>query len=565
MKKILFASLIIATSLFFAPKVLAAEQIDNFAVKIKVNQDASINVSEKIEYDFGDAQKHGIYRYIPIKYKARGGNFNLRISDMSVTDETGSTLTTEITYPGDNVNFKIGDADILITGKHTYVINYTIQRAINYFNDHDELYWNATGNEWSVPILKSSAEIILPASLSADKLQKACYSGPYGSQANCTSSDFVLTSDKTVTNTLFKQDQLNENEGLTIVLGWPKGIVYQPSIWEVIWETIKDNWILFLPIIAFILLFWRWYTQGRDAQGRKTIIAEFDAPDKMIPAEVGTLLDEKADNKDISAELIYLATKGFLKITHENGDYTLDKLKPDTELTNDFDKELIKSIFGEIARKKLSDLEDKFYKDLAKLKLKLYTDLTTKGYFKSNPNTVRGAYLGVGIAIIFFTFFIGGIFGGLAMFSFIVCGAMIAAFGFHMPARTQKGVLAKEHILGLKLYLTVAEKDRINFHNAPAKNPQHFEELLPYAMVLGVEKEWAKQFEGIYNTKPDWYNDPTATNFTALMLVSNMNSFGSEVRSTFASAPASASSGSSGFGGGGGSGGGGGGGGGGSW
>src|SRR4030042_6554936 len=166
--------------LSFAFGTLAfAEQIDSYDVDIKINPDASINVSEQIQYDFGDLERHGIFRYLPIKYKARGGNFKLRISDISITDETGSTYNYVVTYPGDRIQFKIGDADILITGKHTYVINYTIKRAINYFADHDELYWNVTGDEWPVPILKSSASIILPQEFPTSKLQAVCYSGTY--------------------------------------------------------------------------------------------------------------------------------------------------------------------------------------------------------------------------------------------------------------------------------------------------------------------------------------------------------------------------------------------------
>jgi uncharacterized membrane protein len=549
MKKIIY--LAIFALFLIIPNLAKAEKIDNFDVTIRINSDASINVTEKINYNFENLQRHGIFRTIPIKYKARGGNYNLRISDISVIDEQGYPYNYVISYPGKNIEIKIGDPDVLITGQKVYIINYTINRAINYFSDHDELYWNITGNEWPVAILNSSAQIILPGNFSADKLQKTCYSGPYGSQTLCTDSKYILEADKFVSNVYFKQAQLNPEEGLTIVLGWPKGIVYQPTFWQVIWETIKDNWVLFLPIIIFVFLLTHWYTHGRDAQGRQVIIPQFDVPDNLIPAEVGTLIDEKAENKDISAELIYLATQGFLKITKENGDYTLDLLKPETDLANEFDKQLITAIFSAKTQIKLSDLEDKFYKDLAKLKSKLYNNLTTEGYFKNNPNAVRGAYLGIGIVIIFVSFIMVDLWGGLATLSFILCGILMAIFSFYMPAKTVKGVLAKEHILGLKLYLTVAEKERIKFHNAPAKNPKTFETYLPYAMVLGVENEWAKQFANIYNKKPDWYNDPSSSNFTALMLVNNLNSFQSEARSTFASAPASACRGCSGVGGGG--------------
>ena len=116
-----------------------------------------------------------------------------------------------------------------------------------------------------------------------------------------------------------------------------------------------------------------------------------------------------------------------------------------------------------------------------------------------------------------------------------------------MPKKTRQGVLAKEHILGLKQYLTVAEKDRIKFHNAPEKNPEHFEKLLPYAMVLGVERDWAKQFEGIYNKQPDCYNDSSGVPFSALVLSNSLDSFQTKANSALASRPSSASSGGSGF------------------
>lgn len=137
---------------------------------------------------------------------------------------------------------------------------------------------------------------------------------------------------------------------------------------------------------------------------------------------------------------------------------------------------------------------------------------------------------------------------------------MIMLFGLIMPARTKKGAEAREYLAGLKLYLTVAEKDRLEFHNAPEKNPQVFEKLLPYAIVLGVEKQWAKQFEHLMMPMPRWYSDPSATNFNSIIFISQLNAFSNNV-----SGVVMPRGNSSGLGGGGFSGGGGGGGGGGSW
>ena len=544
-----------------------AEQIDSFDTAIKINQDASINVSEKIQYDFGDLQRHGIYRYIPIKYKARGGNFKLRISDISVVDENGSTYTTDITYPGSDVNIKIGDADILITGKHTYVINYTIKRAINYFNDHDELYWNATGNEWNVPILESSAIVTLPKELGQKDVQIACFGGEYSSATVCTASNLEPGTDNLSKGVIFKQNELNPYEGLTIVVGWPKGLVYQPTAWETFWEIIKDNWVLLVPILVFIFLFRRWYKHGRDPEGRKIIIPEYEAPDNLTPAEIGALMHEKVKNKDISAQIIYLAIKGYLKIKKlaEADDYEFTKLKPSDSLANEFDKELLNDLFKSSLTIKLSDQKEEFYTDLTKIKTKVFDSVIAKGYFLKNPQLQRAAYFSTAGILLFVGLFFLGILGFYWIVSGFISAILIGIFGFFMPARTKKGAIAREGVLGLKLYLQVVEKDRIKFFNAPAKNPEQFEKFLPYAMVLGVEKEWAEQFKDIYNQKPSWYDDPTATNFTSLWLIGSMANFQTSTASTLSSMPASSSSGGSGFGGGGFSGGGGGGGGGGSW
>src|SRR3989344_538043 len=116
MKNFLFVTLFIA-GLFFAPSAFAAEQISQFNATINIRSDSAIEVTESIAYDFGNEQRHGIFRYIPIQYKARGGNFSLRISDISVVDEKGLPYQFTTSYPGSNVQIKIGDPDVSITGR----------------------------------------------------------------------------------------------------------------------------------------------------------------------------------------------------------------------------------------------------------------------------------------------------------------------------------------------------------------------------------------------------------------------------------------------------------------
>ncbi|MCX6782059.1 MAG: DUF2207 domain-containing protein [Candidatus Magasanikbacteria bacterium] len=566
----------VAGLLLIASPVFAEEKIDKFVTDIQLHSDATINIEESIAYDFGDAERHGIFRDITIGYKARGGNYKLRVSDISVVDEKNNPYTFTTSYSGSNLQIKIGDAETLITGKHIYRIRYTVGRAINYFKDHDELYWNATGNGWEVPIGEAETIVRLESDLPDSDVTRTCFFGPYGSTSVCDMS--VVEENKveaggSVSAVLFKAKNLGSYEGLTVVVGVPVGTIQKPPLTETIWEIIRDNGILLLPVIIFLLLFRRWKKYGKDAKGRGTIIPEYEAPDNLAPAEVGTLYDNRADRTDVSAQIIQLAVNGYLKIRREetgavfkSTDYVFTKLKPSVDLTKSFDKEIMDNLFekGEVV--KLSDLKYEFASAMQKIIKNLYEDLTKDGYYKNNPMMTKVKYLAGSCLTFFLAFFIGAFFGFLGIFSIIVAALIILVFAFIMPALTQKGAETKEKILGLKLYMTVAEEARIKFHNAPEKNPERFEKLLPYAMVMKVEKEWAKQFEGIYNIQPKWYEDPSHQGmFNAVLLTSSLSSFDTTAASTLgATVSSSASSGGSGFSGGG-SGGGFGGGGGGSW
>lgn len=565
------AILVVIVCLFFtfparAQEDSSVEKITNFTGEIKINSDSSIDVKEIITYDFGDRQRHGIFRFIPIEYKARGGNFNLRISGIKVADENGKAQSFAVSFPGNNVEIKIGDADKFVSGQKNYVISYVIRRAMNYFPDHDELYWNFTGDEWQVPIGSAEVKVVLPES-AKDDLQMKCYEGVFGSTNECASG-----AEKNIIE--YKSTKsYNPGEGMTIVAGWPKGITPEPTAWQKTLDIARDNWTLFVPIVVFTLMFRLWLAKGRDPKGRGTIIAQYAPPDDLAPAEIGTMMDGSADNQDVSSTIIDLAVNKFLKIkrTEEKGflgmksvEYTFTKLKNE-EPVRDFEKEVMKGIFGSGEEKKLSELKNKFYKTLSTVKDQLYENVTQKGYYAKNPNTVVGIWIAIAVVGgVFMSVGFGLLQNGWGVASGIVSGIIILVFGWLMPAVTRKGSELKENILGFKDFLSTTETDRLKFHNAPEKNPQMFEKFLPYAMVLGVENEWAKQFEGIYNQAPSWYEDSSGRMFNAVILSSIVSDFSSTAMTTMSSQPSSAAGGGSGFSGGGG-GGGFGGGGGGSW
>ena len=573
MKK-LFAILVVIIGTLTAQFAAAQEAIDSFNVSIVVNQDSTLNVTETIIYNFGDTQRHGIFREIPFKYRTDAGNRSIKLSDILVTDENGTALSTEISNSGSNRVIRIGDEDIFLSGTQTYKISYKVSGAINYFDDHDELYWNVTGTDWQVLISNVATQAALPSAANGGNINFECFTGSFGSNTPCDSKSITENS------LIFSQTQLSPSQGLTIVVGFPKGLVSEPSTLDKILSTIKDNLILFLPILVLIIMWRLWRRHGQDPAGRGIVVAQYEPPDNLTPAEVGTIVDEKVHPKDTSSMIIDLAVRGYLKIRRieKSGifgstDYELTKLKAGDDLKNNFEKEFFEKLFTTKKHKsglskvvevisgkqdalpddvvKISELKNSFYKTLQEVNKQIYESTVTKGYFEKNPNTVRTVFVVIGIIVMFLSFPLAGIFGFLAVIALVLSGLIILLFGLKMPKKTVRGAEINEQILGLKEYLSVAEKDRIEFHNAPEKSPERFEKLLPYAMVLGVETQWAQQFKDIYTQQPSWYQGGQGDVFSAIILTSALSDFNSQTQSVLASSPSSAAGGGSGFSGGG--------------
>lgn len=195
--------------------------MESFHSDISIHNDASITVVETIQANFS-IDKHGIYRTIPFQYATdNGGTLSVPLHVDSITrDGNAEPYSTSIS--GNNLTIKIGDANVTITGAHTYVITYTAQAAVNFFSDHDELYWNVTGDAWDVPLGAIEATVRLDSQVSQDQLQARCLTGATGT----TGSDCQSTlSDSAATFTASGQP-------LTIVFGWPTGVVTKPSNYD---------------------------------------------------------------------------------------------------------------------------------------------------------------------------------------------------------------------------------------------------------------------------------------------------------------------------------------------
>ncbi len=599
-----------APLLFFAGFLIAAEvarasQIDEFDVSILLDPDGTFFVTETIGVDFFDQQKHGIFRTIPVSYArtetvaalAVGTTYSIRLRVLGVEDGAGQALRFTTWPEGRSLWIRIGDPDRTVTGKQTYKITYRVQRAINRFETHDELYWNVTGTEWDWPILRTKVRVHLPTEVRAEDLRHKTFTGVFGSQTS------VATERVSAKTYEAEAGGLRAGEGLTFVLGFPKGVLEPPSASRELWWKLSDNAAFFLvalmPILALAAMLFLYFRFGRDPGHRTPIVVEYDPPEDLSPAEVGGLLDERIDTPDIVSTAIDLAVRGYLSIqevetTHllflSSKDYRFEKKKPADNELQAHERAFYRGIFASGESVLLSSLKNNFYRSIPSIRTAISRQMLAKELFPRDPERVRTFYRNVAGAAAVVPVFLGifllgsgrvrslfppepGVFFVFAGVCLVLTMLTIGLFARAMPAKTAKGARLARYCLGFQEFMTRVEKDRIE--RMSKEDPTLFERVLPYAVVLGCADEWAERFEGILTEPPSWYRSASiAGHFDSRDLVSGLGRSMHAMGSTLTSAPRpsgggvsfGAGSGSSGFsGGGGGSGGGFGGGGGGSW
>ncbi len=550
---------------WFAHSAGATEIVNDFHVSATLNAARHLEVEETITYDFGDVDRYGIYRKIPITYRRNGGTYRLRLTIESVTrDDVSEPYETKDT--GDRLTIKIGQANRTVTGRHVYRIRYATDRAINFFPDgHSELYWNVTGNEWPAAIERTSFTLTPPL-VEISSVSTTCFTGEFGStERACALATREQTFSAASTRVILP------GEGLTVAFAFPRGIIQSPTIFERLWQLLQDNGVLFFPLAALFIMHGIWWKKGRDPK-RMTVVPEYDPPRKLLPAVIGSAItDGDVPPKTVTATMIDLARKGFLKIRFGEEKQLFGKqqtyafVKQQRTGLRDlapYEAELLEGLFNGGDEQTIEDLkQNSFYEYVKEFKNKTLEEILSLNIFVSNPSTMRGAYFAVAFLVGFFLAFVFST--PLAFGSAVVTGLVIASYGWFMPQRTFNGVKLLAQIEGFKWFLSVTEKDRLAFTDAPARTPEQFQKFLPYAIALGVEEQWAQQFASLTIPPPNWANG-NLTTFSALWLVSNLATMHDAAKSSAYAAPSQAGSGGSGFGGGG-SGGGFGGGGGGSW
>lgn len=573
--------LIILMGLFSVPSFSGAQDftINKFHSDITVSEDSSSIVRESIEVYF-HRPRHGIYREIPFRYYDELGQAIITpTSVLSVTDSSGNKWKYQVTRKGNIINIRIGDRKKYVDAAQSYVITYSVNNAVLFFDDHDELYWNVTGNYWNAGIKEASASVSLASKNRSKGIWASCYTGIMGSREKQCG---FQTSDNN--GEFFTKKNLRTGEGFTIAFGWDKGLVLPSSSWKrFLWTVnLRENWVFIFPLISLVFMINLWYTRGRDPKVRESVTVTYEPPKHnnipLSPAEVGSLVDEKMDPRDITSSIVGLAVKGYIKIAEtkeerlifDKTDYYLSKVKEPDDSLSAFETILMSKLFTDRVHPGIliSEMKNSFYKHLDSLKATLNGELISKKYFIKSPDKVKSVYFAAGIMLAVS----GPFLAVLLMPEFLklkgivalaLSGLPVLAFAKAMPAKTKLGASVYMDILGFQEFLNRAEKDRIE----KMGDKDLFSKFMPYAIALDVADNWAKAFEGIYQEPPQWYVSPGGfRTFSPYSFSRSISSMTSDLGSAMFSAPRSSGAGGGGFSGGGGSSGGGfGGGGGGSW
>jgi uncharacterized membrane protein YgcG len=514
------------------------------------------------------------------------------------------------------------------------VLTYRTDRQLGFFKEHDELYWNVTGNGWEFPLDRVTATVALPSG--AAVLSAEAYTGMSGEKG----TDFEASSDYRGRAVFRTTRTLNPQEGLTIVVSWPKGFVREPTGSEKIKAFVAYNGSTAAGVAGILLLLVyylvAWLKVGRDPEAG-VIIPRFEAPAGFSPAAVRYVMRMGFDDKAFAAAVVSMAIKGYLTIAEDaSGDYTLTRKGADASILSRDEAQLARQLFRTRTALVIKTANHAAIKQALKdHRTSLAVDYE-KIYFLSNKGTlIPGLVISVLALLIivllgsnlpvagFMTVWLSiwtvgcatlvfrvvklwkaaltgsshrAMHGVLALFTSLFALPFLAGEGFGlwvfatatslpavlciftivllnilfyhlMKAPTIKGRRTMDQLEGLKLYLSVAEKDRLNQVHPPEKTPEIFEKFLPYALALDVEQQWCEQFADVLaaaraenryaNT---WYTSSSFAAAGAVGLAASLSALSSSISSS-SSPPGS----SSGGGGGGSSGGGGGGGGGGGW
>ena len=544
----------------------ADERILSYHGEIRIASDASMTVTESILVRAEGKQiRRGIYRDFPTAYRDRFGNhYKVPFTIVSVSrDGQPEPWFTESRSNG--IRLYVGDANTALSpGEYRFDLTYRTDRSIGYFEEHDELYWNVTGTDWAFPIDSASARVVLPQAVASGDLGVEGYTGPFGASGRDYRGE-VTTGAASIVTTV----PLNPREGLTVVVSWPKGVVYEPDAMDRAAHLLTDNLGLLLSLAVLIavaaFLFFAWRRHGKDPEAGVTF-AHYEPPEGYSPGSMRYIRRMGYDPDTLTAAIVSLAVKGHLTIRNDGNEYVLEQAESSQPM-GPGEAALQAKLFSQGPVVVLDDENHQLIGGVRRAHKRALKRNYYNIYFKSNAHWLLPTFFGSLAAFIALTVF--GLVTPAVVGVFVLNALLQVVFLILMKTPTRRGRLLMDKLEGFELYLGVAEKDDLNIAHPPDLTPALFERYLPFAIALGVGVEWAEQIAAVLSKMdrdersayaPRWYHG----DFNPHRLHRFVDNVGAEFSSAIVSAATPPGS-SSGGGGGGFSGGGGGGGGGGGW
>ncbi len=575
----------------------AEDSVREYAMTIELDSDGVAHVTLDLAMDFGTTPNHGPTLQWVVK-EAYDGELDrvYRITNLRATSATApADVQSEEIAEGSvtEMRYLVGDPDRTVTGVHEYQVTFDVEGWVNAAGygwangplESDELYVDLL-THWQIPVYDVTVQVTGPA----DALDVACYEDT----ETCAASSEAGT-------TAFAVDRVDPGRPLTIAVAYPAGTFGGVE------PVLQERWALSRAFEATpatgglaaavalggaAVLTRRVRRTGRDeyfvgltpglspadgqaaataavgVRDRGPVAVQFAPPPGLRPGQLGTLVDGKADPRDVTATIIDLAVREYVRITaipmgdDEDPDWRLDRsTEPDFDL-RPYERTLLRQVFtGQgVYSVRLSDLKTTFAESMAEVQGKLYDEVTELGWFRGSPKAARSSWAargGLVLAVGLVATVVLAIFTHWALVAapLVVLGIAWLATTGAAPARTAEGSAVLSQTQGFRLYLETAEANQLRFE----EGEDLFSRYLPYAVAFGLTERWASLFaqlaaQGRTLVEPTWFVGPHVGTYPfwtmAGSLGHDLESFTSAAQTSF-SAAAPGSSGGSGFSGGG--------------
>ena len=534
---------------FCAFGLRAEEAIQAYDVRMQVEPSGEVLVTERIAVTAeGKMIVRGIYRDIPVRYRL--GNGLLRSTPLTLISATRDGRPESVTEQRleHALRLRLGSADVrLESGPHVYELTYRMNAQLLHHASVDELYWNVTGNDWSLPIRHASVEVLLPEGA---QIQAAHgYTGYRGSREGA----YEVLEQQGNRLRLATTRELDAREGFTVALAWQAGLVTRPGWWDELLVLLADNLRRILLVAAFsgLLLFYAliWWAKGR-GPAKGLVIPLFELPRGVSPLMAGYVWRRglKHDRKGVRALSIMftdLAIRGWLSLQRNASGLVLTRGEVDGDAIREEERRVLNALItreggsltlGGRYEPRLANALEVLLKSVKGIERNNFSNATGHWLFGAFFALVTGIALlvtstgdaeaannavwlmllamllgagtlyclthgmiGAGLPLLLFALVClgvaAGLVGGDAVLQCLALFAIVAVARKLMRSPTIAGRRLLDELEGYRNYLSLAERDVLDkAGQAPVMSIALYERHLPYAMALGVERQWTQRF-----------------------------------------------------------------------